>query len=576
VAKTKNSRRTQSLINLTLFIGIIIFLNIMANARIGGRSFSTYLDLTEDKRFTLTNATGGLLRNLDDVVYIKVLLEGEFPAGFKRLQTSVRELLDDFRAQSGYIEYDFEDPSKGNLQELNARREQLAKEGVRPISLRVKETDETSTQLIYPYAQIFYKGRVSNVNLLENQVPGVPQEIVLNNSVSLLEYKLANAIQKIQSPTRPVLAFTTGHGELSPIETADLEKTLRQFYETGRLRLDSLVNIPANELSALIIAKPRGAFSEQDKFKIDQYVMNGGKVLWLIDKLNVDLDSLRTRPKFLPVEYDLKLDDILFKYGIRIQPNLILDVQNSRIPMATGTLGNAPQFDYLPYPYHLVVAPRSNHAIVKGLGVTNFLYASTLDTTVRTKTDVRKTVLLESSPNSRLQYIPLEMDFEFLRYDLDATKFTKPPQPVAMVLEGSFPSAFENRVSEEMLQNLRQIKVEFKTESSPNRMIVVSDGDMAKNGVNAAKQSYVPLGYNEFEKYQFANKDFIVNALEYLLDANGVIEARGKEVKLRLLDVVRARAEESKWQIINLAIPLIFLVIFGFIFNWIRKRRFAS
>jgi len=548
----------------------------MANARIGGRSFSTYLDLTEDKRFTLTNATGGLLRNLDDVVYIKVLLEGEFPAGFKRLQTSVRELLDDFRAQSGYIEYDFEDPSKGNLQELNARREQLAKEGVRPISLRVKETDETSTQLIYPYAQIFYKGRVSNVNLLENQVPGVPQEIVLNNSVSLLEYKLANAIQKIQSPTRPVLAFTTGHGELSPIETADLEKTLRQFYETGRLRLDSLVNIPANELSALIIAKPRGAFSEQDKFKIDQYVMNGGKVLWLIDKLNVDLDSLRTRPKFLPVEYDLKLDDILFKYGIRIQPNLILDVQNSRIPMATGTLGNAPQFDYLPYPYHLVVAPRSNHAIVKGLGVTNFLYASTLDTTVRTKTDVRKTVLLESSPNSRLQYIPLEMDFEFLRYDLDATKFKKPPQPVAMVLEGSFPSAFENRVSEEMLQNLRQIKVEFKTESSPNRMIVVSDGDMAKNGVNAAKQSYVPLGYNEFEKYQFANKDFIVNALEYLLDANGVIEARGKEVKLRLLDVVRARAEESKWQIINLAIPLIFLVIFGFIFNWIRKRRFAS
>jgi gliding-associated putative ABC transporter substrate-binding component GldG len=289
----------------------------------------------------------------------------------------------------------------------------------------------------------------------------------------------------------------------------------------------------------------------------------------------VDLDSLRTRPKFLPVEYNLKLDDILFKYGIRIQPNLVLDVQSSRIPMATGMLGNAPQFDYLPYPYHLVVAPRSKHSIVKGLGVTNFLYASTIDTTVRTKTDVKKTVLLTSSTNSRLQYIPLEMDFEFMRYDIDPTKFNKPPQPLAMLLEGKFPSAFENRVSEEMLANLRQIKLEFKPESVDNRMIVVSDGDIAKNGVNAEKQSYMPLGYNEFEKYQFANKDFIVNALEYLLDANGVIEARGKEVKLRMLDVARARTEKTKWQIINLGIPLAFLAVFGLIFNWIRRKRFA-
>lgn len=571
----KNSRRTQSLISLTLFIGIVIFINILANARIGGRSFSTALDLTEDKRFTLTSASRKLLRNLDDVVYVKVLLDGEFPAGFKRLQTSIRELLDDFRGQSGFIEYDFEDPSRGTTKEINERREQYIKEGIRPISLRVKGNDETSTQLIYPYAQIYYKGRVSNVNLLENQTPGVPQEIVLNNSVSLLEYKLSNAIQKLQSPVRPVIAFTSGHGELSPIETADLEKTLRQFYETGRIRLDSLITIPSNELSALIVAKPRIAFSEQDKFKIDQYVMNGGKVLWLIDKLNVDLDSLRTRPKFYPQEYNLNLDDILFKYGIRIQPNLILDVQCSRIPQVTGMLGNAPQFDYLRYPYHLVVAPSSNHPVVKGIGLTNFLYASTIDTTIRTKTDVKKTVLLESSKNSRLQYLPLEMDFDFLRYDLDPTKFNKPSQPIAMYLEGTFPSAFENRVSEEMLQGLRQIKLEYKTTSLPTRMMVVSDGDIAKNGIDVQKQSYKPLGFNEFEQFQFANKDFLVNALEYLLDANGVIEARGKEVKLRLLDTVRAKSESSKWQIINLAIPLLFLIAFGFVFNWIRRRRFA-
>ncbi|MFN7115334.1 MAG: gliding motility-associated ABC transporter substrate-binding protein GldG [Saprospiraceae bacterium] len=575
MAKTKNNKRTQSFINLALFIGIIIFINILANARIGGRSFSAFWDLTEDKRFTLTDATRNLLRNLDDVVYIKVLLDGEFPAGFKRLQNATQELLDDYRAQSGFIEYDFEDPSRGSLKEVNERREQYIKEGLRPVSLQVKDNNERSTQVIFPYAQIYYKGRVTNVNLLENQVPGVPQEAVLNNSVSLLEYKLSNAIQKLKSPVKPVVAFTTGHGELSPIETADLEQTLRQFYETGRIRLDSLVSIPANELSALIVAKPRGSFSEQDKFKIDQYVMNGGKVLWLIDKLNVDLDSLRTRPKFYPVEYPLNLDDQLFKYGIRIQPNLILDINSSRIPQVTGMLGNAPQFDFLPYPYHLVVAPASKQPIVKGIGLTNFLYASTIDTAVRTKTPLQKTVLLASSKNSRLQYLPLEMDFEFLKYELDPSKFNKPPQPVAMLLEGQFPSAFENRVSEEMLQGLRQMNLEYKTQSVPTRMLVVSDGDIAKNGIDPQRQSYKPLGFNEFDRYQFANKDFLVNALEYLLDANGVIEARGKEVKLRLLDTVRAQAETTKWQLINLAVPLVFLVAFGLIFNWIRRRRFA-
>lgn len=571
----KNSRRTQSFINLALFIGIIIFINILANARLGNRGFYAFLDLTEDKRFTLTDATRKLLRELDEVVYIKVLLDGDFPAGFKRLQNATQELLDDYRTQSSFIEYDFEDPSIGSVKEINERHEQYIKEGLRPVSLQVKGNNERSTQVIFPYAQIYYKGRVTNVNLLENQTPGVPQEMVLNNSVSLLEYKISNAIQKLQSPIKPVVAFTTGHGELSPIETADLEQTLRQFYETGRIRLDSLISIPANELSVLIVAKPRGSFSEQDKFKIDQYVMNGGKVLWLIDKLNVDLDSLRTRPKFYPIEYPLNLDDQLFKYGIRIQPNLILDMNCSRIPQVTGMLGNAPQFDFLPYPYHLVVAPASKQPIVKGIGLTNFLYASTIDTTVRTKTPVQKNVLLTSSKNSRLQYIPLEMDFEFLKYELDATKFNKPPQPVAMLLEGQFPSAFENRVSEEMLQGLRQMKLEYKISSVPTRMLVVSDGDIAKNGIDPQRQSYKPLGFNEFDRYQFANKDFLVNALEYLLDANGVIEARGKEVKLRLLDTVRAQAEITKWQVLNLVSPLIFLMFFGLIFNWIRRKRFA-
>jgi gliding-associated putative ABC transporter substrate-binding component GldG len=569
MSKKSVNKRTQSLLQLALFAGILIFVNILGNA------FYTHLDLTEEKRFTLTKATGRLLENLDDVVYVNVLLDGEFPAGFKRLQTATREMLEDFRAGSGYIEYQFEDPGLGTVDEINSRREELEKDGIRPINLRLKSNDETTEKLIYPYAMFYYKGRQMVVNLLENEVPGVPPEVTLNNSVSLLEYKFANAIQKLQTSRKPIIAFTDGHGELDDLETRDWEKSLRQFYDTGRLKLDSLTQI-SPEVSILVVAKPRYTFSEQDKFKIDQYVMNGGKIIWLLDALRVDLDSLRTREEYFALDYQLNLDDLLFKYGIRLQPNLVLDMQCSRIPLATGVVGNAPQFDYFRYPYHLVVTPKSDHPIVKSLGVMNLLYPSTVDTTVRLKTDVTKTVLLESSANTRVQFAPVGLNFEFLRYDLDPAKFNKEPQPLAMILEGEFPSAYTNKVSVEMKDGLAQLGQEFKSQSTSTKMLVVSDGDIAKNPINRAENSHGPLGYNQFEKYQFANKDFLVNAIEYLMDDNGVIEARGKEVKLRLLDTVKAQAEETKWQLINIVLPLVFLILFGFAYTWLRKKRFAA
>jgi ABC-2 type transport system permease protein len=571
----KLSKRTQSLVQLALFIGIAVFVNILANARFGGKALYTYFDLTEEKRFTLTGATRNMLRGLDDVVYIQVLLEGKFPAGFKRLQTATREVLEDFRSESGYIEYRFEDPGQGTVEEINARREELAKDGIVPVNLRVKGTEGTSEQIIYPYAVVYYKNRSFPVNLLENETPGMDKEVILNNSVGLLEYKLANAIQKLQRSFKPIIAFTTGHGELESIQTADLEKTLRQFYETGRVHLDSMVSI-SPEVEALIVAKPRYPFSERDKFKIDQYVMNGGKVLWLIDRLRVDLDSLRGRTDYIPLEYELNLDDILFRYGVRIQPNLVLDLQCTRIPLATGTMGGAPQFDYFPYPYHIVTIPRSDHPIVKSLGPVNLLYPSSIDTNVVIKTAVEKHVLLESSANTRYQLTPVRLEFEFLRYDLDPDKFDKPPQALAMILEGVFPSMYENRVTESMLAGLRDLGQEFKALSEPTKMLVVSDGDVARNRVNPRDNSVAPLGFNEFERFQFANKDFLINAVEYLLDENGLIEARGKEVKLRLLDTVKAQKEETKWQLINILAPLAFLALFGLVYNWIRRRRYAG
>lgn len=565
--------KVQTLTNLGLLVVVIVLVNILANARFGDRAMYGYIDLTEDKRFTLTQGTKQLVRELDEVVFVRVLLEGDFPAGFKRLQNSTREVLSKFRGESKLLEFEFDDPSAGSVEEINARRKQLAEEGIRPINLRVKENQGTSEKLIYPHAIFYYKGRNIVVDLLENEVPGVPPEIILNNSIGLLEYKFANAIQKLQITAKPILIFSTGHGELEELETADLESSLRPYYDTGRLNLDSMSSVP-KEVSALIIAKPRFPFSEKTKFKIDQYVMNGGKVLWMIDALRVDMDSLRTRDRYLATEYNLGLDDLLFRYGVRLKTNLVLDFQSTGIQLVTGMVGNAPQFDYFRYPYHLVALPRSNHPIVKSLNGVNLLYAGSIDT-VKTKTPVQKTILLESSRRSMLQHSPLTMDFEFMRYPLDSTKFNKPYQPLAVLLEGRFPSLYENRVSQDMLDMLEQIKRPFRAESEPTRMIVVADGDVAKNKVNLQQQSYSRLGYNEVDRFLFANKDFVINSIEYLLDDRGVVEARGKDVKLRMLDTVQAKEEKTQWRLVNIMFPLIALAGFGLGFNYWRRKRFA-
>ncbi|HRK82429.1 MAG TPA: gliding motility-associated ABC transporter substrate-binding protein GldG [Saprospiraceae bacterium] len=565
--------KVQTLLQLGLLTVVVILVNILANARFGDKAMYGHIDLTEEKRFTLTSGSKQLLREVDDVVFVRVLLDGEFPSGFKRLQNATRDMLAKFRSENSLVEYEFEDPAAGTNDEVSDRRKQLAEDGIRPINLRLKDRQGTSERLIYPYAVFYYKGRNIVVNLLENEVPGVPPEVILNNAVELLEYKFANAIQKLRITAKPIIVFSTGNGELEPLETADLEKSLRPYYDTGRLNLDSMSSIP-QEVAALVIAKPRYPFSEKSKFKLDQYVMNGGKVLWLIDALRIDMDSLRTRERYLATEYTLNLDDLLFQYGARLKTNLVLDYRSTGIQLVTGIVGNAPQFDYFKYPYHVVALPSVNHPIVKSLDGVNLQYVGAIDT-IKTKTPVKKTVLLESSQRSMLQYSPVTMDFEFLRYDLDSSKFNKQNLPMALLLEGTFSSLYENRMEQDMLNMLQQIGKPYRAESLPTRMIVVADGDVAKNKINIEKQSYSPLGYNEVDRYLFANKGFVINSLEYLLDEQGVAEARGREVKLRMLDTVQAQEEKTKWRLINIALPLALLALFGWVFQWWRKRRWS-
>jgi ABC-2 type transport system permease protein len=564
------SKRTQSLIQFGLLAGILLFANIVAN------SFYTHLDLTEEKRFTLTKPTKLLLRDLKERVYVRVLLNGDFPAGFKRLQTATREMLDDFRSESGYIDYQFENPSEGSVEEINERRKALAEDGIMPFNLRVADMGETSQQLIYPVAVFHYAGRRMVVKLLESNSPTLSPDEVINNSVTLLEYKFANIIKKLRSPQRPVILFTRDHGELNELQTADLERSLQQFYDTDRISLDSVVQLPPEQCALLIVAKPRRPFSEKDKFKIDQYAMNGGRVLWLLDPMDASLDSMSMAGKFISTPYDLKLDDQLFKYGVRLNSDVVLSMESTKIPLQIGQVGNQPQYEMFDWYYHLMVQPQGTHPIVKNLDRLDIWFASSMDT-LRTKTPIKKTVLLRSGQYSRMQFNPVELNFEILKYDPDPTKFNKGPQNLAVLLEGSFPSSFENRVSEELLNGMKQLGLEFKSSSVPTRMIVVSDGDVAANYVrDAANKQTAPLGFNRFEKATYANKDFIINAVEYLIEPNGVIEARAKEVKLRLLDTVRAKDEQTFWRGLNLVLPLLFLGVFGWLFNWLRRRRYAQ
>jgi ABC-2 type transport system permease protein len=564
------SRRNQALIQFGLFCGIVLFINILASF------FYTHLDLTEEKRFTLTRPTKALLKSQNDRIFVKVLLEGDFPAGFKRLQTATREMLDDFRSESGYIDYVFEDPNKGSVEEINERRKTLAQDGVIPVNLRVREEGESSQKVVYPVAIFHFGSRKIPVKLLENESANLNPDAVINNSVSLLEYKFANAIKKLRTQTRPVILFTQGHGELNELQTGDLERSLRQFYDIDRIVLDSAIQLKKDACEVLIIAKPRSAFSEKDKFKIDQFIMEGGKTLWLIDRMGVDLDSLLATGRFIPNDYPLNLEDQLFKYGVRIQPDLVVDVQCTKIPLRVGQVGNAPQYDLFAWPYHLAVSPSVNHPVVKNLDRVGLNFCSSIDT-IRTKTPVKKTIVLQSSLHSRLQFSPADLNFEIVKYDLDPAKFDKGRQTVGVVLEGIFPSNYENRVSEEMNKGLEQMGLTFKKQSISNRMMVISDGDVAANFVkNPAKKEWLPLGFNRFENATYSNKDLMLNAIEYLIEADGVIEARTKEVKLRLLDDIKAQKEKTMWQLVNILVPLAFLGLFGWGFMWWRRRKYAS
>lgn len=574
-----NNRRN-SLLQLLLGLVIIVLLNVI------GSYLFTRFDLTSEKRFTLSPSTKKLLRETDDIIFYRVYLEGEFPAGFKMLSRSTREMLDEFRAVNDNIQYEFINPyGSTDAQTRKDVFDRLEQQGLQPTDLNVRTQKGQEQQRIFPGIIVSYKGREMPLNLLTEQM-GVDPGVMINNSIQSLEYKLSNAIRKLSALNKPKIAFIEGHGELSALETGDISRALNDYYVVERVSIDGKINAltdrkegedgeyrSLNKYKAIIIAKPDSVFSEKDKFIIDQYIMKGGKVLWLIDPVSASMDSIQTSDHTLGITQDLNLNDQLFKYGVRLNSNLLLDLNALPIPIFTGRIGNQPQFSFFPWYYFPVLTPTSDHPVVKNLNAIRTEFISSID--MVDDPSITKTVLLSTSGYTHIAITPVMITLETVRDEPDPKDYAQPPQPVAVLLEGEFESLFKNRVPAEIQQ---APEISFEARSPENRMIIMADGDLIRNQVQFTNGSFValPLGFDRYTNQTFGNRELILNAVNYLCDDEGLMSVRARELKLRSLDIKRARGNLLLWQLLNTVVPILIVVIVGLILAAMRRRRYAK
>ncbi len=560
---SKNKKR--DLIALALGIIILILLNV-----VGSFIFHRF-DLTSEKRYTLSDATKKLLTNLDDVVYVKVYLDGDFPAGFKQLRSETKEMLDEFRVYSkDNIEYEFIDPSENpDKKQRNEVYKQLADKGLQPFNVKNKTESGTSEQIIWPGALVTYKGHESPWLLLKTQ-QAMSAETQLNNSVQALEYEFASCIRNLAVHIKPTIGFIEGQGELDTLGVWDIAHSLNEFYVTKRVTINEQLHA-LDGLKAIVIAKPDSTFSEKDKFIIDQYVMKGGKILWALDPLNTNLDTLVRKSWTIAIPYDLKLDDMLFKYGVRLNPNMILDLQSAPIYINNALKGQQPRIEPMPWIFSPLITPSSKHPISKNLDLVKLEYAASIDT-VSAK-GIEKTILLQSSRYSKTLNAPVRVFLKTGLQQPDERQFTDSYRPVAVLLEGEFESVFKNRIPPKVANDSA---IGYKPNGVKTKMIVISDGDILHNEIHYPSGRPIPLGLDRMTNQVYGNKNFILNCMNYLCDDSGLISVRARELTLRLLDKKKVKNEGSKWKWINTLLPLLSIGLIGTLIYFRRKRKYTN
>lgn len=531
------------------------------------------IDLTAEKRYTLSDLTKNVLGELDDIVYVKVYLSGDLNPQLTRLQISIREMLDEFRVYGkDNIHYEFINPSEGkNQKERNAVYSDLYDKGLKPVNIKdVDEEGGENEKIVFPGAIIHYRNTEVAVNLLKNN-PSLSAAENLNNSRQALEYELINMIKNITDEEVEKIAFVEGHGELNDIETAAITRELANFFQVDRGRINGRYGV-LDEYKAIIVAKPHEAFSESDKFVLDQYLMNGGKILWFLDKAQVSMDSL-INGSTVAMLHELNLQDQLFKYGVRINPVLLRDLQCNYIPVNTAIAGNQPDFTPSPWTYFPLLAGNKAHPISANVNLIRSEYVSSIDFTGESS-QIEKSVLLHTSAQSKAVNVPVMISLEEVKKQPRAHDFNSSQLPAAVLLEGQFPSVFTNR----MLENHLPETATFKEISEPTKMVVVADGDIIKNEVRRTPQgpNPLPLGYDSYTRQLFGNEDFVLNAVNYLTGQEELIKLRSREFKLRLLNRDKIRTDKLQWQLINIVLPIVLIILFGILFNIWKKRKYST
>ena len=574
----KNLKKNQ-IIAFAITLAIIVVVNII------GSFIYTRFDLTSEKRYTLSDTSKEILRNLDDYVYFRIYLEGEFPAGFKKLRKETKEMLDEFRAYSKFIDYDFINPSESNdPAERTETYKILYQSGLNPTELAIQSKDGAQQIVIWPGALVSYKNKEMPLDLLDTQV-GKSSEAALNNSVQNLEYKFITAIKDLSQLKKANVAFIEGHGELNENEVYDITQSLSKKYNVSRVAIneqitslnrrtetqDSSILINSN-YDAIIIAKPTKPFSEKDKFIIDQYIMRGGKVLWLVDPVFATMDSLQSSESTMGNTLNINLDDMFFKYGVRLNKNLLLDYNCAAIALRTGQMGGQAQIEYFRWYYFPLLNAASNNNIVKNINPIKADFVSSIEPVI-SDSDVQKIPLLKTSDYTKISPAPVFISLSMLRQAPDQRMFSQKGQNVAYLLKGQFESLYANRMTSAIMESE---EIGFRTSSEPTAMIVVADGDITRNQFHIPKGYPLPLGFDQYTQMTYGNKDFIENAVSYLVDGEGLIGIRSRELKIRLLDMNKINSNILLWQIINVVLPSAIVVVFGFILAIIRKRKFTK
>lgn len=569
--------KKKHIIQFVLNLAIIILVAV-----IGTITFIRW-DLTEEKRFSLTPATIELLENLDNKVLIKVYLKGDYPADFKRLENATRELLIELRSYSNdNVEYLFINPSENpNKKQREKIYGDLVGAGLMYTNLPIETADGIQEKIIFPGALVSQGDQVLPVQLLKSK-ERVPNAVMINNSINNLEFEIVSAIRKLQLETKQSIALLKGYGTLSGIEIEDMAQSLLEYYNLASVEINGNINALSsvidnkgfrkNNYDLLIIPKPTTQFKDKDRFIIDQFIMHGGKVMWLIDAVAASMDSLKNSQQTVGLPLGLNIYDMLFTYGVRINKNLLLDKTCAPIWLNVGNYGDRPNMKMFPWYFNPILIPQGGHPIISNIDPVLTQFASSIDAVG--DSSIHKTPLLQTSELTKIYNAPARINLGIINAPLDFGSNPKPFQTVAMLLQGKFESHFKYSLPPQLIQ---ADEIDFREQSPENQMLVISDGDMIRNPINSADNRFFPLGYEKNAgRVIYGNKDFLLNAINFLLDDQSLISIRSKTITLRKLNTDKVLKEYRLWQIINLITPILMIVLLGIVLNWSRRKHFSK